>query len=1094
VRLPLGNPPLRPKRWAQQYGLCRTLRVPQQLSRAGRCANGAPPAHLFSASSLLLRATSLLRAAACRLTPLLRAAAQTAKGRGPRLGSGARDKGAPVYQQAVKRELSGDADVVTGDAPEDEVDPKDAIIAELQRQVAELQEQLKAKAQGEGDQGEEDDLARDEDDGNEADELPDEDLDPDSPEAQAKREAAEYAERLADMELAELVAHLEGERGQDLSACMAMSAEEAETQCADLLRAKTVKELCELALKRNLAIADCLSVDRDQLLKLAGDALGVDPDGLDHNTDAQLIEQLVTMEVDPAEYYDKDKLIAKLTKGAGMKVLRELMVNEFGMDLSELMDQDKLIELAESLGPPKEAADADSQAAGDEEGVDEEGVDEATKPKPKPGDPDWVPSKKPVETNDAVKALEKLREDARPDWFPGGMVDGSWNPPSGNEYWKWRQSSDGKRWSLQLRQAHFNKYASTQSLPGPGPGSGTLRPNADPQKAVSTMTRSQMNARFTLAKKLEVTDKFRRNPLLKPKKTPKAGWLYKWREDAQTWRKRWCQVEKVDSGGGPEYLLTYRAGKGKRELGSYRLLDGQLRHHGVIAQKEGGGGPAPLSQDEEEGTPGEPEPESELEPESEDEAESELESGTASSQRDDGTQSVSVSRSGSGSGGGSSVKPEVSVETIRSRMLRKCNNIEEEARQETLRLQQAINSLKLKTMTTSTRKVIAKHEKELLRREMQLNTILASKEGASICMVVVEASGKSGLFRTDQPGTKGRVDIHSWYLALKPLLVPQGSEVQESAAEALATGSYKYLLPDPSKKGRASRGSFAFEYGGQQEDEASGGVGEEEEGPDAAELAVQQSEGKAVVLSGHPNAICNGEYHPVAELHDGWPRYESLAGTSAGASMHIFRSVELKKWFLSRRFVPDSELNNANILADEGPIPTGTNTWRCFIKGEWVDQVLQLNMVSRQILEARVAVAKATEEGDSDAIKAAKDELDRLVAEEEEGDSDDEGSVATTGLISKGNAPGIGTPQSVFAVRARTRSLVLPDQAKFEPWRNGMRRKRIEQRKELLIASTAKEWIPNGFKKSGQCGHEPKVESITTGFLYPAENEKPDMP
>ena len=68
-----------------------------------------------------------------------------------------------------------------------------------------------------------------------------------------------------------------------------------------------------------------------------------------------------------------------------------------------------------------------------------------------------------------------------------------------------------------------------------------------------------------------------------------------------------------------------------------------------------------------------------------------------------------------------------------------------------------------------------------------------------------------------------------------------------------------------------------------------------------------------------------------------------------------------------------------------------------------------------------MAVAKATEEGDSDAIKAAKDELDRLVAEEEEGDSDDEGSVATTGLISKGNAPGIGTPQSVFAVRARTR-------------------------------------------------------------------------
>ena len=77
-----------------------------------------------------------------------------------------------------------------------------------------------------------------------------------------------------------------------------------------------------------------------------------------------------------------------------------------------------------------------------------------------------------------------------------------------------------------------------------------------------------MNARLTLATKLTVTERFRRNPLIKPKASLKEGWLYKWRDDAQTWRKRWCQVEKISSAEpgivDPEYVVTYRAGKGKR--------------------------------------------------------------------------------------------------------------------------------------------------------------------------------------------------------------------------------------------------------------------------------------------------------------------------------------------------------------------------------------------------------------------------------------------------------------------------------------------------------------------------------------------------
>ena len=448
--------------------------------------------------------------------------------------------------------------------------------------------------------------------------------------------------------------------------------------------------------------------------------------------------------------------------------------------------------------------------------------------------------------------------------------------------------------------------------------------------------------------------------------------------------------------------------------------------------------------------------------------------------------------------GGKGVGPELSAATVRTKMLRTCTGIEDEVRQEMVRLESEVYSLKIKTVTTKSRQVIARNQKQILRLEMQLNNIVASKEGASVCIVVVEASGKSGLFRTDKPGTKGRVDIHSWYMALKPLLVPQGGVVQEAAAEALATGNYKYLLPDPSKTGRASRGSFSFERGGGEEVEA-----DDVDQGTPEEQAVAQSEGNAVVLSGHPNKICNGEYWPAAELQEGWPHYESRATTDGFSIMHLFRSVELQKWFLSRKFVPQSELNSCNILAEDGPVPVGLQTWRCYVKGdqsvegsksEWVDQDLTVEMTSVPLLEARSAVARATEEGDTATLEAAKEELDRLEEELAAEEEDDEGSVATTGLMTKVNAPGIGTPQSVFAVRARTRALVLPDQAKFEPWRNGMRRKCVDQRKELLISQVAGEWIPCGFKKPGQCAAESKVESLTTGFMYPAENEKPDLP
>ena len=868
--------------------------------------DGAPAPALASALGGACTGSPLQPVSLARMHLLLR---QTVRGREPRLGTGSRDKSVPAYPKAVKRQVDEDGSAASKVTSGQALDPRDAIIAELQQRVADLEEQLKAKDDSEDDGG---DLDEEEDDGSQAvteeqdGAPPEEAVDPDSTEGQGEDDNndREYAEQMAAMDLEELLAHLAA-RGEDLSSCMAMSEEAAAGKCAKLLDALTVKELCSLASKRNVAIASCLSVKREQLMKLLGEELKQDPDTFEHMSDQDLCDGLLDplLDVDPAKFCDKPKLIAKLTNGVGVKMLRELLVNDLGVELSELMDKEKMIELAKQLGPPDEHED-DS---------DGEGVDEATKPKPKPGDPDWKPSQQPAPVGSAVKALRMLRKRTRPDWAPGRVVDGSWKPPDGTEYWKWRQSADGKRWTLQTRQGHFDKYASAQ-----------LRPHTDASKAVSTMTRSQMNARLTLATKLEVTERFRRNPLIKPKMSLKEGWLYKWRDDAQTWRKRWCQVEKIASANpgiaDPEYVLTYRAGKAKRELGSLRLLNGQLYHYGVVAQNKEKSDTNDVE---------EPDPEPEQEPT----ADSMVDTGSDFSISDAGGDTQALPEAGD-----DIHTPTVSVEPLRNRMRRHCSNIEENTRQEMLILEAILYSLKLESellhkinsfvdknfsggivqlierlcswhgrncakfnsageitmpelsraflaaglknaetgtpvitksdlhklfraleadgrgradmndlrsfllgehhslhavnsipgpgsaqadlnplsrlkRATRVRKLIASYQKELLRREVQLNTIVAAKEGASVCIVVVEESGKCGLFRTDLAGTRGRVDIHSWYLALKLLLAPQGAEVQESNAAALSTGSYKYMLPDPTKVGRNSRGAFAFEPG-----------------------------------------------------------------------------------------------------------------------------------------------------------------------------------------------------------------------------------------------------------------------------------------
>ena len=348
---------------------------------------------------------------------------QTVGGREPRFGKGARDGSkTPAYPQAVKKELSG-GDLVDAGTADGELDPKDAIIAELRRQVAELQSALTAKAAGKGEEGEEGAEGEGADgDGGGADAgdgLPEEAVDENSPEAAAQKLAAEYAEKIGSMELAELMAHLEA-RGGDLSGCMTMSEGEAESRCAELMQAMSVAELCELAKSQSLSIDDCLAVDRNALVKLAASAMSVDPDTLEHMSEKELIGTLEELGVDPAEHYDKTKVIEKLTKGRGLKRLLELF-EVLGVDVTGIMDMGKLLALGAKLGPPKDGEGAPDGEEGDQ------GVDEATKPKPKIGDPDWVPSakKQELQPKDPVKALQKLRNDARADWSVMYIEDSS---------------------------------------------------------------------------------------------------------------------------------------------------------------------------------------------------------------------------------------------------------------------------------------------------------------------------------------------------------------------------------------------------------------------------------------------------------------------------------------------------------------------------------------------------------------------------------------------------------------------------------------------------------------------------------------------
>ena len=110
---------------------------------------------------------------------------------------------------------------------------------------------------------------------------------------------------------------------------------EAAARGQKLLGEKSVAELCELAVRRGVDTSGCVSVERDELLRLAGEALDVDPDNLDDRSVAELLETLSDPSLEgpaPSTYYDKDKLIAALVQDKSLAQLRGLLVDELGVD------------------------------------------------------------------------------------------------------------------------------------------------------------------------------------------------------------------------------------------------------------------------------------------------------------------------------------------------------------------------------------------------------------------------------------------------------------------------------------------------------------------------------------------------------------------------------------------------------------------------------------------------------------------------------------------------------------------------------------------------------------------------------------------
>jgi hypothetical protein len=93
-------------------------------------------------------------------------------------------------------------------------------------------------------------------------------------------------------------------------------------------------------------------------------------------------------------------------------------------------------------------------------------------------------------------------------------------------------------------------------------------------------------------------------------------------------------------------------------------------------------------------------------------------------------------------------------------------------------------------------------------------------------------------------------------------------------------------------------------------------------------------------LEGHPRPAYNGTYRKVSE-HKGWPVLRN------GAGKFCYRREPTDKWVLWKEHTPDSAICNSWIASAEGPLPSGAQTWKCNVDGEWVDGSLSVTVLVR---------------------------------------------------------------------------------------------------------------------------------------------------
>eukprot|EP01046_Picozoa_sp_COSAG06_P070408 COSAG06_NODE_19684_length_827_cov_0.556319_1_plen_93_part_10 len=88
---------------------------------------------------------------------------------------------------------------------------------------------------------------------------------------------------------------------------------------------------------------------------------------------------------------------------------------------------------------------------------------------------------------------------------------------------------------------------------------------------------------------------------------------------------------------------------------------------------------------------------------------------------------------------------------------------------------------------------------------------------------------------------------------------------------------------------------------------------------------------------GHPELSFNGLYRKVSE-HKGWPVLKNAS------DKYCYYFEPLSRWYLSNVLSPEEASSRSYIGSKEGPLPSGSQTWRDFQSGKFVDEQLSVSI------------------------------------------------------------------------------------------------------------------------------------------------------